>query len=182
MKKTALIRLTLPLVLAGATTSDPQEAAITKTAEAFVEAFQKGDAKAVASFWTPDGDYVDLTGRLLNGRPAIEKDFAHHFAENKGSCSATGNYGGSISHSSSSSGGYGSYSHSGSTTATGRYGNTYSSSHSSSGSYYHGSYSTGGYGAYRYGGCYGGGGFHAVAVSGPNGTAYAAGVYRRPVW
>jgi hypothetical protein len=36
--------------------SDPQEAAITKTAEAFVEAFQRGDAQAVAAFWTPDGD------------------------------------------------------------------------------------------------------------------------------
>ena len=69
---------------ARAVDSDPQEAAITKTAEAFVEAFQKGDAKAVASFWTPDGDYVDPTGRVLNGRPAIEKDFADLFAQNKG--------------------------------------------------------------------------------------------------
>ena len=68
----------------GAAESDPQEAAITKTAEAFVEAFQKGDAKAVASFWTPDGDYVDPSGRVLSGRPAIEKDFAELFAENKG--------------------------------------------------------------------------------------------------
>ena len=98
------------------------------------------------------------------------------------SSSASGNYGGSFSHSSSSSGGYGRYSHSGSTTATGRYGNTYSGSHSSSGNYYHEGYSTGGYGAYHYGGCYGGGGFHAAAVSGPNGTAYASGVYRRRVW
>jgi uncharacterized protein (TIGR02246 family) len=64
--------------------SDPQEAAITRTAEAFVEAFQKGDAKAVASFWTLDGDYVDPSGRVLNGRPAIEKDFTDLFAQNKG--------------------------------------------------------------------------------------------------
>jgi hypothetical protein len=42
---------------------DPQEAVITRTAEAFVEVFQKGDGKAVASFWTPDGDYVDPSGR-----------------------------------------------------------------------------------------------------------------------
>jgi uncharacterized protein (TIGR02246 family) len=68
---------------ARAADSDPQEAAITKTAEAFVEAFQKGDAKAVASFWTSDGDYVDPSGRVLNGRPAIEKDFADLFAQNK---------------------------------------------------------------------------------------------------
>lgn len=52
-------------------------------AEAFVDAFQKGDANAVA-FWTPDGDYVDSSGRVLKGRQAIEKDFANLFAENKG--------------------------------------------------------------------------------------------------
>ena len=94
MKRTSLTRSMLPLALAcaldsgsslvRAADSDPQEANITKTAEAFVEAFQKGDAKAVASFWTPDGDYVDPTGRVLNGRPAIEKDFADLFAQNKG--------------------------------------------------------------------------------------------------
>lgn len=94
MKRTSLIRSIVPLALAcalgsgsspaRAAESDPQEAAITKTAEAFVEAFQKGDAKAVAAFWTQDGDYVDLTGRVLNGRPAIEKDFENLFAENKG--------------------------------------------------------------------------------------------------
>ena len=33
----------------------------------------KDHAKAVAAFWTPDGDYAE---RVLNGRPAIEKDSA----------------------------------------------------------------------------------------------------------
>ena len=91
MKRTTLITSLLPLALvcgassARAAESNPQEeAAITKTAEAFVEAFQKGDAKAVAAFWAPDGDYVDATGRVLQGRPAIEKDFENLFAENKG--------------------------------------------------------------------------------------------------
>jgi uncharacterized protein (TIGR02246 family) len=94
MKITNLIPSMLPLVLAWtlgsgsspvrAADPDPQEAAVTRTAEAFVEAFEKGDAKAVASFWTPDGDYVDPSGRVLNGRPAIEKDFANLFTENKG--------------------------------------------------------------------------------------------------
>jgi uncharacterized protein (TIGR02246 family) len=59
-------------------------AAITKTAEAFVAAFQKGDATACANFWTPDGDYIDVDGRLLTGREAIAGDFASFFAENKG--------------------------------------------------------------------------------------------------
>ncbi len=59
-------------------------AAIGKQGEAFVEAFHKGDARAVAAFWTPDGDFTDLTGRHLKGRMAIEKAFAGLSAENKG--------------------------------------------------------------------------------------------------
>src|SRR4249920_1257282 len=93
MKRSSLIHSILPLAMACAIRSgvtvhaadpDPQEAAIQKTAEAFVEAFHKGDAKAVAAFWTPDGDYVDDTGRVLKGREAIEKSFAELFAANKG--------------------------------------------------------------------------------------------------
>jgi uncharacterized protein (TIGR02246 family) len=59
-------------------------AAIQKQAEAFVEAFHKGDAKAVAAFWAPDGDYTDQSGKYLKGRDAIEKAFTDFFAENKG--------------------------------------------------------------------------------------------------
>ena len=61
-----------------------EEAAILKNAEAFVEAFHKGDAAALAAFWTADGDYTDQTGRHLKGREAIEKVFKAFFAENKG--------------------------------------------------------------------------------------------------
>jgi len=58
--------------------------AIFNNAKAFVDAFEKGDAKAVAAFWAEDGDYVDLTGRRLQGRPAIENGFKDFFTENKG--------------------------------------------------------------------------------------------------
>jgi uncharacterized protein (TIGR02246 family) len=58
--------------------------AIAKKGEAFIEAFHKGDAKAVAAFWMPDGDYTDQTGRQLKGREAIEKAFQTFFKENKG--------------------------------------------------------------------------------------------------
>src|SRR5271165_7027098 len=61
-----------------------EEAALEKCAEAFVEAFHNGDAKALAAHWTPDGDYTDQTGRHMKGRSAIEKAFAEFFAENKG--------------------------------------------------------------------------------------------------
>lgn len=64
--------------------SSPDEDAIVKNAEAFHKAFEAGDAKAVANFWTADGDYVDLKGKHLKGRAAIEKAFAEFFAENKG--------------------------------------------------------------------------------------------------
>src|SRR5262249_38298907 len=50
----------------------------------FIAAFNKGDAKAVAGFWTPDGDYIDQTGHQYKGRAAIEKLFDKLFAEQKG--------------------------------------------------------------------------------------------------
>jgi uncharacterized protein (TIGR02246 family) len=62
---------------------NPEAVAIRKQGEAFVEAFHKGDAKAVAAFWTLDGDYTDPAGQLLKGRDAIEKVFAGLFAEHK---------------------------------------------------------------------------------------------------
>jgi uncharacterized protein (TIGR02246 family) len=58
--------------------------AIAKKGEAFVEAFHKADAKALAAFWTKDGDFTDQTGRQLKGREAIEKAFQQLFAEHKG--------------------------------------------------------------------------------------------------
>jgi uncharacterized protein (TIGR02246 family) len=64
---------------------DPKDkAALAKKAEAFVEAFHKADAKALAAFWAPDGDYTDQTGRHLKGRDAIEKAFKGFFSKNKG--------------------------------------------------------------------------------------------------
>jgi uncharacterized protein (TIGR02246 family) len=71
--------------LAGQQKGDAKEGdAIAKRAEAFIEAFQKGDAKALAAFWTADGDYIDQTGRRLKGRDAIEKAFREMFTEHKG--------------------------------------------------------------------------------------------------
>jgi uncharacterized protein (TIGR02246 family) len=62
-----------------------QTGALMKNAQAFVDAFEKGDAKAVAAFWAEDGDWVNLTGRRLQGRPSIENAFKDFFTENKGS-------------------------------------------------------------------------------------------------
>ena len=85
----ALLAMTLSLTarpaLAEQPKNDPkEEAALLKSAEAFVSAFHRGDAKALAAFWTTDGDYTDQTGRNLKGRAAIEKVFEAFFAENTG--------------------------------------------------------------------------------------------------
>ena len=61
-----------------------EENSLTNNAKAFVDAFEKGDAKAVAAFWAEDGDYVDVNGRHLQGRPSIENAFKDFFTENKG--------------------------------------------------------------------------------------------------
>jgi len=58
--------------------------AIARNGEAFIAAFHKGDASALAAFWVADGDYTIQTGRQLKGREAIEKELAAMFAEHKG--------------------------------------------------------------------------------------------------
>ena len=55
-----------------------------KRAREFLEAFNRGDAKAVAGFWAPDGEYVDPTGRRYKGRAAIQKLYEKVFAGRKG--------------------------------------------------------------------------------------------------
>jgi uncharacterized protein (TIGR02246 family) len=54
-------------------------AAIRKTAELFAKAFNSGDAKVVASFWTAEGEYISPDGERLKGRAAIEKAYAEYF-------------------------------------------------------------------------------------------------------
>jgi uncharacterized protein (TIGR02246 family) len=55
-----------------------------KRAQDFIAAFDKGDARALASFWSADGSLVDLTGKEFKGRAAIEKHFEAAFAGRKG--------------------------------------------------------------------------------------------------
>jgi len=59
--------------------------AIHKMSQAFTAAFEKGDAKAIASSWTEQGEYLDdNTGEVFVGREAIEKAFASMFKQLKG--------------------------------------------------------------------------------------------------
>jgi uncharacterized protein (TIGR02246 family) len=78
----------LPFALIGsalhAAPVNPDQAAINQTAAAFVDAFHKGDAKTLASFYMPNADYVDASGHIFEGRDVIEKLYTDFFALNKG--------------------------------------------------------------------------------------------------
>src|SRR6516162_337233 len=50
----------------------------------FVAAYNKGDSEAVAAFYAPDADFVDIKGDAYQGRAEIEKRTAKFFAQNKG--------------------------------------------------------------------------------------------------
>src|SRR5262245_23108035 len=54
-------------------------AAVKRTAEAFAKAFNAGDAKAIAAFWTRDGEFVGAEGDTIRGRELIEKSYREYF-------------------------------------------------------------------------------------------------------
>ena len=56
--------------------------AIMKALDNFSDAFQKGDAKAVAALWTPDGEYISDDGTTFAGRAALEKAYTEFFSKN----------------------------------------------------------------------------------------------------
>lgn len=64
--------------------SAPHEVAIRQAAKTFVEAFNRGDAKAVAAHWKVDGDYVNEMGQRFQGRDAIQQEYETFFASNPG--------------------------------------------------------------------------------------------------
>jgi uncharacterized protein (TIGR02246 family) len=57
------------------------EAAIRTNIEAFVKAYNAGDAKAIAALFSPDGQLEDKDGDQTEGREAIEKAFADIFKQ-----------------------------------------------------------------------------------------------------
>jgi uncharacterized protein (TIGR02246 family) len=58
-----------PAAADAARTAD--ERAILDASLAYKQALEKGDGKALAALWTPDGDIVDDAGRLLAGRDSV---------------------------------------------------------------------------------------------------------------
>lgn len=63
---------------------DVELAALKDESDKFVATFNRGDAKAIASFWTETGEYIDDQGQRFIGREQIEKKYADQFASNPG--------------------------------------------------------------------------------------------------
>jgi uncharacterized protein (TIGR02246 family) len=61
-----------------------EEAAIRASIEAFGQAFQKGDAHAIAAMFAQDGEAVDADGNAIQGREALEAHYAQRFADSPG--------------------------------------------------------------------------------------------------
>jgi uncharacterized protein (TIGR02246 family) len=65
--------------------ADPgDEKALQEQNEAFVDAFNRGDIKAVAEAYAPDADFLSAQGQRIKGRDALEKYFTKGFAESRG--------------------------------------------------------------------------------------------------
>ncbi len=62
----------------------PAGPAIRSSEQAFVAAFNRGDAKAVAALWTESGSLADEQGQVYKGRKAIEDEYAAFFKANAG--------------------------------------------------------------------------------------------------
>jgi uncharacterized protein (TIGR02246 family) len=67
-----------------AETTASDEAAIKKTIDSYVKAFNDGNAKALAEHWTNDGSFMAPTGEELKGREKLEASFKEFLNENKG--------------------------------------------------------------------------------------------------
>src|SRR6186713_3015439 len=63
--------------------STAAEDAIRSTAREFTEAFNNGNAKAVAALWTPDGEY-SIGRQSLKGREAIANVYGEYFRTHPG--------------------------------------------------------------------------------------------------
>jgi len=64
--------------------AEEKEGAVKERRTQFIAAFNRGDAKAVASFWAEDATYTDQVGDEHKGRVAIQKLYEKVFAANKG--------------------------------------------------------------------------------------------------
>lgn len=62
-----------------AAAADADRAAVQATIDAYLTAFNRGDAAALAALWTERGEMFTPAGDRLQGREQIEKSFAEYF-------------------------------------------------------------------------------------------------------
>jgi uncharacterized protein (TIGR02246 family) len=74
----------LPAYAADASGVDADEAAIRKTVDAYVAAFNGGDAAALAAYWCDDAEFISPAGEVFQGRKAIQEGFKGFFADKSG--------------------------------------------------------------------------------------------------
>jgi uncharacterized protein (TIGR02246 family) len=86
MSRQLLVSVCLAALLsaAGARAFADDASSIRQSSDAFTKAFDAGDAKAIANQWTPDGELVDASGRVLKGRAEIEAAYKKFFSEHPG--------------------------------------------------------------------------------------------------
>jgi uncharacterized protein (TIGR02246 family) len=65
-------------------TQSPEFKQVQEATQKYIEAYNKGDAKALAEFYAQDVDYIDQDGAETKGREAIEKLLAANFQANPG--------------------------------------------------------------------------------------------------
>lgn len=83
-RKLALVPIVLcvcPLLRAEppADTERADEASIRQAIASYVDAFNRGDAAAVAAHWAEDGEWISPDGNRFRGRQAIEKELTAYF-------------------------------------------------------------------------------------------------------
>lgn len=81
---TALGALALVQAAEPAANNEPYATAIRATGQAFIQAFDRGDAKAIAGLWTENGSLAEDQGETFKGRKAIENAYATFFKEHPG--------------------------------------------------------------------------------------------------
>ncbi|MCA9018044.1 MAG: SgcJ/EcaC family oxidoreductase [Planctomycetaceae bacterium] len=95
MKLSVSLALILSLIVAADIFSDdsitnvsseanPELDALKEAGQAFVNAFNRRDANAIAEMWDADGDYIDETGTHYVGRDAIHAEFERYFHSSYG--------------------------------------------------------------------------------------------------
>jgi uncharacterized protein (TIGR02246 family) len=73
-----------PTSLKASASETVDRAAIRAMADSYVDAYNRGDAKAVARHWSENGQWINPDGKPIEGRAAIQKELEVMFAVSKG--------------------------------------------------------------------------------------------------